>query len=454
MMDASATTLLSKYNTHAPRYTSYPTALGFSEEFTRQQFVEAIQQSSSRFLCLYIHIPFCHSLCYYCGCNKIVTRHQHKADIYLDYLEKEIVGQSALFQKYKVQQLHLGGGTPSFLNEVQMTRLMEILNRQFTIVHDAEMSIEIDPRKIQLSYIDMLKQQGFNRISIGVQDTNEKVQLAINRPQDTQFVAKLVERAQQLAFTSVNVDLIYGLPWQDQVTFATTLADVMAMRPERISLFSYAHLPSRFAAQRKILDHWLPSPDLKVKLMHQAIEMLTQQGYIFIGMDHFALPNDQLSKAYRAGTLHRSFQGYTTHGNSDLLGLGLSSISSINHTYSQNYKDLLGYYESLDEKGNALEKGVSLSLDDQIRAAVIKDVMCNGKVFKSTIERQFNICFNDYFSAEIINLQPMAIDGLISLSEDIFQVINAGRLLVRHIASVFDAYQSSQLQNIALSRVV
>lgn len=454
MQDDTHLTLLKKYNTAAPRYTSYPTALTFNDTFTRQQFVMAVQSAKTRSLSVYIHIPFCHSLCYYCGCNKIVTRHQQKADIYLDYLEKEIIGQAALFRHYKVRQIHLGGGTPSFLNATQMSRLMQMIDKHFNVSADAEISIEIDPRKIQLDYVDMLKQQGFNRISVGVQDTNEKVQVAINRLQDTQFIAKLVERAQQLGFSSVNLDLIYGLPWQDEHTFAATLSDILSIKPERISLFSYAHLPSRFAAQRKILDHWLPDTDLKSRLMHLAIATLTQNGYVFIGMDHFALAEDELSKAYGAGQLHRNFQGYTTQGDCDLLGLGLSSISSINNIYSQNSKDLMSYYESLDEERSTIEKGVVLSQDDEIRARVIKELMCNGKIVKPAIERQTAICFNKYFAQELLKLKALEKDGLLELGDTIIQVTRQGRLLIRHIASVFDAYFQTETQDDRLSKVV
>jgi oxygen-independent coproporphyrinogen III oxidase len=454
MPESCETVLLKKYNTHAPRYTSYPTALTFNNEFTRQQFVSAVQHSLSRSLSLYIHIPFCHSLCYYCGCNKIVTRHQQKADVYLDYLEKEMEGQALLFRRYKVKQIHLGGGTPSFLNETQMSRLMAMIGKYFKVFIDAEVSIEIDPRRIQLDYVDMLKQEGFNRISVGVQDTNQKVQSAINRPQDTEFVAKLVERAQQLGFNSVNLDLIYGLPWQDELTFAKTLADILLMKPERISLFSYAHMPSRFAAQRKILDHWLPNTELKSRLMRQAIQTLTQNGYIFIGMDHFALPNDELSKAYRAGDLHRNFQGYTTHGDCDLLGLGVSSISAIDNTFSQNKKELMDYYDSLDAGGNALEKGVGLSTDDVLRSTIIRDLMCNGKVNKLDIERQFKLHFDDYFKQELVNLAFLKQDGLIEVDAATIQVTSRGRLLVRHIASVFDAYMQKDSLTSQLSKVI
>lgn len=454
MLDLTENTLLKKYNTHAPRYTSYPTALTFTDKFSRKHFVNAVQLSNSRFLSLYIHIPFCHSLCYYCGCNKIVTRHQHKADIYLDYLEKEIAGQVGLFRHYTVSQIHLGGGTPSFLNETQILRLMNMLSTHFTIADDAAMSIEIDPRKMQLDYLDMLKQQGFNRISIGVQDTDQKVQLAINRTQDTQFVADLVERAQHLGFSSVNLDLIYGLPWQDEVTFSKTLSDIMLMKPERISLFSYAHMPSRFAAQRKILDHCLPNIDLKAALLRQAIETLTENGYVFIGMDHFALPKDELSKACSAGQLHRNFQGYTTQGDCDLLGLGLSSISSINNIFSQNKKDLMDYYASLDEEVSPIEKGVILTNDDQIRALVIKELMCNSKVRQARIEQQYNICFKDYFAHELNELALLEQDGLLTLGHDTIQVTSRGRLLVRHIASVFDAYLPIETHNTRMSQVV
>ena len=446
--------LLNKYNSNAPRYTSYPTALAFEPGFTHADFIQAAHNSSQQYLSLYVHIPFCHSLCYYCGCNKIVTRQQDKADIYLNYLENEMLLKARLFQHKKVRQIHLGGGTPNFLNTTQITRLMTILRNHFTVLQDAEVSIEIDPRSINPSYLDHLKQLGFNRVSFGVQDTNPKVQEAINRLQDTRFVASLVTRAKQLGFKSVNLDLIYGLPWQDQQTFATTLADVLAMQPERISLFSYAHLPERFAAQRKIHQHWLPSAHLKSLLMLNAMSTLTEHGYDMIGMDHFALRSDELAQAQRAGTLQRNFQGYTVLQNSDVLGLGVSSISTIGNTFSQNFKDLNAYYASLDNTGDALEKGITLSQDDLIRGQVIKELMCNGRVVKQAIAEQFDIDFNQYFAGSLCQLTPFIADGLLNHDAGFIELQAKGRLLVRHIAMCFDAYASDAAQRNRYSKVI
>ncbi len=446
--------LIKKYNTNAPRYTSYPTALSFSEDFYRDDIIHAVQTSGKRDLSLYIHIPFCHSLCYYCGCNKIVTRHQDKADIYLDYLEKEIEQQARLFRHYKVRQVHLGGGTPSFLSPLQMNRLMSMLRKHFCVMLDAEFGIEIDPRRISLDYLDHLRHVGFNRISIGVQDTDTKVQQAINRVQSTEFVASLVERAKQLGFSSVNLDLIYGLPWQNRQTFATTLDQVLTMMPERLSLFSYAHLPSRFAAQRKIRDEWLPDAETKSQLMFQAIDTLTRAGYEFIGMDHFAQPTDELAKAQKAGNLHRNFQGYTTLGECDLLGLGVSSISAIGNTFSQNHKELKDYYVSLDEKDHALAKGVLLTNDDIIRAGIIKDIMCNSRVNIAEVERDFGIRFNEYFADALGRLVPFIRDGLVSVNDKYIRISDKARLLVRNIAMAFDAYAHHEDQRQRFSKVM
>jgi oxygen-independent coproporphyrinogen-3 oxidase len=444
MYSLTDTHLLKKYNTNAPRYTSYPTALTFTKDFSAADFICAVKRSTQKDLALYIHIPFCHSLCYYCGCNKVVTRQQDKADIYLNYLENEILLRARLFLHKKVHQVHFGGGTPSFLTVAQISRSMDILRSHFSLVKNAEISIEIDPRRISPVYLDHLKQQGFNRISFGVQDTNKKVQVAINRLQDTQFIAQLVKRAKQLGFKSVNLDLIYGLPWQDEHTFAKTLSDIIAMQPDRVSLFSYAHLPTRFAAQRKIHDNWLPSPELKALLMLQAISTLTNHGYEMIGMDHFALRTDELTQAQRAGVLHRNFQGYTVLQNCDLLGLGVSSISTIGNTFSQNHKELNDYYASLDDSGDALEKGVVLTQDDQIRASVIKDLMCNGRIDKQNVEQNYHIDFDHYFADSLLKLEQFIDDGLITQSNKKIELQAKGRLLVRHIAMVFDAYTAKE----------
>ena len=447
-------TLLNKYNTQGPRYTSYPTALEFHDGFSQQDWLHALQSSPNRDLSLYVHIPFCHSLCYYCGCNKVVTRHSHKADEYLDALQREMQNRSRFFGAYKVRQLHLGGGTPSFLSQKQMQRLMDSLRDYFDFAADAEISIEVDPRRVPEDYPTQLAAHGFNRISIGVQDTNSAVQEAINRLQDTAFIARLVGSARQAGMRSVNLDLVYGLPHQTPERFAQTLQDVLAMDPDRISLFSYAHMPQRFAAQRKIKDEWLPDINAKFALMRQAIETLCDAGYQFIGMDHFAKPNDELAIAQREGRLNRNFQGYTTTFNCDLLGLGVSAISQIGHSLSQNHKDMADYYEAIDCIGHALHKGIALSADDMLRARVISQLMCNFSLDVREIERQFAIVFADYFADELTQLHDFAADGLLSLSEDRIEIFPRGRLLVRNVCMHFDAYLQRHAKLQRFSRVI
>ncbi|MGL5409965.1 MAG: oxygen-independent coproporphyrinogen III oxidase, partial [Shewanella sp.] len=353
--------LIEKYNYSGPRYTSYPTALEFSESFDYDSVVRAATQYPERPLSLYVHIPFCHKLCYYCGCNKVITRHQHKADEYLDYLEREIASQAPLFKQRTVTQLHWGGGTPTYLNEVQTRRLMAMLRAHFSFAEQGEFSIEVDPREIELGMLDVLREVGFNRISLGVQDFNKDVQEAVNREQDNDFIRAMLERARELGFRSTNLDLIYGLPHQDAASFRHTLEEVLKTDPARLSIFNYAHLPSRFAAQRKLKEQDMPAPSEKLAMLQQTIAFLTGQGYQFIGMDHFAKPDDELAVAQRAGTLHRNFQGYTTQGECDLLGLGVSSISMMGDAYAQNQKDLKAYYGQIDALGHAHWKGCSLN---------------------------------------------------------------------------------------------
>ncbi len=446
--------LLNKYNINGPRYTSYPTALEFNSDFGNAEFEIAVKESNSKDLSLYVHVPFCHSLCYYCGCNKIVTRHKHKADIYLDYLEKEIIGRSATFSEHKVQQLHLGGGTPSFLSAQQFSRLIGNLKSHFNFKDKVEMSIEIDPREIELDLLDHLKELGFNRLSFGVQDTNLKVQEAINRVQDTEFVQQLIERGRELDFDSVNLDLIYGLPHQTEALFEKTLNKVLELNPDRISLFSYAHLPSRFAAQRKIKDEWLPQTNDKLKLMLNAIDKLTNNGYVSIGMDHFAKPDDELAIAQKAGELHRNFQGYTTQGECDLLGLGVSSISSVGMSFSQNFKELKEYYAALDEQQQAVEKGLVLQQDDIIRGTVIKQLMCNFSLDKIKASEELNINFDQYFAEDLAKLEVFIDDGLIDMDEKHIFIKPHARLLIRNIAMSFDAYMAKQLNKQRFSRVI
>lgn len=328
--------LIQKYNYSGPRYTSYPTALEFNQGYDEAAFQSAAARYPERPLSLYVHIPFCHKLCYFCGCNKLVTRQTHKADEYLAVLAREIAERAPLFAGRKVGQMHWGGGTPTYLSKSQISRLTAMLRQHFDFLPDAEMSIEVDPREIELDVLDHLRNEGFNRLSMGVQDFNKEVQRLVNREQDEEFIFALIARAKALGFNSTNIDLIYGLPKQTPESFAFTLERVAKLSPDRLSVFNYAHLPSLFAAQRKIKDADLPSAQQKLDILQQTIASLTESGYQFIGMDHFARPDDELAVAQREGKLHRNFQGYTTQGDSDLLGLGVSAISMLGDSYAQN----------------------------------------------------------------------------------------------------------------------
>jgi oxygen-independent coproporphyrinogen-3 oxidase len=446
--------LLNKYNTSGPRYTSYPTALEFNSQFKAAHFKQAVVDSTAKQLSLYVHIPFCHSLCYYCGCNKIITRHREKADDYLEFIAQEIIHKAPLFSHYQVTQLHWGGGTPTFLTKPQITKLVNLLKQHFNFSDEIEMSIEVDPREIPLDLVDHLYQQGFNRLSIGVQDFNPEVQQAINRVQSTEFITQFIHRAKQVGFRSVNIDLIYGLPHQTVDNFSATLAQVKLINPDRISLFNYAHLPNRFAAQRKLKDEWLPSVDVKFALMKLAIETLIDYGYEFIGMDHFAKPDDELAIAQREGKLHRNFQGYTTQGDCDLLGLGVSAISAIGRSFSQNEKELKKYYQAIEQHNDALSVGITLTDDDLIRGEVIKSLMCNLYVDKQAISQQFAIDFDQYFQHDIPLLEPFISDNLIQNTDTAIIVDQKARLLIRNISMTFDAYLKDSVKLQRFSRVI
>ncbi|OOF47732.1 oxygen-independent coproporphyrinogen III oxidase [Rodentibacter trehalosifermentans] len=446
--------LIQKYNQSGPRYTSYPTALEFHENYTNQDFLDAAARYPERPLSLYVHIPFCHQLCYFCACNKVITRHQHKADIYLDYLEKEIISRSALFKNRKVTQIHWGGGTPTYLNQAQSARLMAMLKSHFTIMENAEISIEIDPRQIELSMLDHLRSIGFNRMSMGVQDFNKDVQKIVNREQDEAFIAALLKRADELGFQSTNLDLIYGLPLQNVESFMFTLEKVIALNPDRLSIFNYAHLPSRVPGQAKIKEEMLPAPETKLTILQKTIETLANAGYQFIGMDHFAKPDDELAIAQEKGVLHRNFQGYTTQEECDLLGLGVSSISLLGDTYAQNEKDLKTYYGLVEQKGNALHKGLVLSREDCLRRDVIKQLICNFKLDFSPIEKQYDIQFTEHFAEDLALLQPLMNDRLISQNEQGLAVSPKGRLLIRNICLCFDTYSRAAAKRQQFSRII
>ncbi|MCT8579115.1 oxygen-independent coproporphyrinogen III oxidase [Glaesserella parasuis] len=446
--------LIQKYNQSGPRYTSYPTALEFSESYNDDDFKAAAARYPNKPLSLYVHIPFCHKLCYFCACNKIITRHQHKVDIYLDYLEKEIKYRADLFKDRTVTQIHWGGGTPTYLDEEQSLRLMAMLRKHFNVIDDAEISIEMDPREIELEMLDHLREIGFNRISMGIQDFNKEVQKLVNREQDEEFIFALMKRARELGFTSTNIDLIYGLPKQTVESFMFTLDRVIELNPDRMSVFNYAHLPSRFAAQIKIKDEMLPAPETKLEILQKTIETLGNAGYKFIGMDHFAKPNDELAIAQAKGELHRNFQGYTTQEDADLLGLGVSAISLLGDSYAQNHKELKQYYTEVEMRGIALHKGLSMTKDDCLRRDVIKALICNFKLEYDRFEQDYQIDFNQYFAEDLLLLAPLEKDGLLDIGEKGIVVSPRGRLLIRNICMCFDIYSRQQAKRQQFSRII
>jgi len=439
------TDLIVRYGGRGPRYTSYPTALQFSEELTADDYRESALASNSSGvpLSLYVHIPFCHTLCYYCGCNKIVTRNQDRVDRYMEMLYREIEMQSELFDKSrKIEQLHFGGGTPTYLNSEQLDALMAKLRSAFNFDEsdDREFSIEVDPRTVDENGIRHLAKLGFNRLSLGIQDFDPVVQDAVNRAQTTDDVLNLVLAARDSGFESISFDLIYGLPHQTVKSFDKTLELVIAMRPDRLAVYNYAHLPQRFKGQRMINDADIPSPEVKLDILHRTIDSLCGAGYEYIGMDHFALPDDELVLARANGTLQRNFQGYSTHRECDLVALGVSAIGSIGNVFAQSSVSTMEY-EALIENGQLpIRKGIAVDDDDLLRADVIQALMCYDKLSFDEFGEQPNIDFGTYFAAEIERMQPLADDGLIELDQTGVNITQKGRLLLRSIAMVFDRY--------------
>lgn len=438
--------LLARYDVTGPRYTSYPTAPNFHDDFRERDYRACVAASNEdpipRPLSLYIHVPFCESPCFYCGCSRLITRDHGNAARYLDSLEREISLQSALFDPDRsVMQLHLGGGTPNFLSAEELTRLVDTLAARFDLEPGvgSDFSIEIDPRFTAQGLMQHLSDLGFNRVSLGVQDFDPEVQKAINRIQPLEMTRDTVAAARAAGMRSVNLDLIYGLPRQHAESFGKTLAAVTAIRPERVALYSYAHLPERFKAQRQIESRDLPTPAEKLALLGLAIRSLTDAGYRYIGMDHFALPEDALSKALDGGTLQRNFQGYSTHGQCDLVGLGMTAISQVDGCFAQNVRDLPGYYERLARGELAIARGLRLEPEDLLRADLIQRVMCRGRVDFAAVERRHGIDFGAHFGPELRDLARLAADGLVTLDEYGFTVTPRGRLLLRVVAMAFDA---------------
>lgn len=450
--------LIHRYDVAGPRYTSYPTAVQFHTQVGAFDLLHALRESrkASRPLSLYVHLPFCANICYYCACNKVITKDRGRAQAYLQRLEHEMQMLAChLAPGQVVEQLHLGGGTPTFLSHDELRRLMAQLRLHFNLLDDdsGDYGIEIDPREADWSTMGLLRELGFNRVSLGVQDLDPTVQRAINRMQSLEETRAIVEAARTLQFRSVNIDLIYGLPAQNPQTFSHTVDKIIDLQPDRLSVFNYAHLPERFMPQRRIDVADLPDAPSKLLMLERTVEQLGNAGYRYIGMDHFALPDDELATAQEDLTLQRNFQGYTTHGHCDLIGLGVSAISQVGELYSQNSSDLNEYLRLLDSDQPATRRGLLCSDDDRIRRAVIQQLICHFTLDFGEIEKAFCIDFKDYFSEAWPQLLGMASDGLITLSDTGLEVRPAGRLLVRAVCMIFDAYLIRQNRQ-QFSRVI
>ncbi len=439
--------LLTRFDVPGPRYTSYPTADRFVEAFSEVDYIQALDQrrEATRLkgqpLSLYVHIPFCESLCYYCACNKIITKHKDRAATYLRYLTREVELQVAhLGAGHSISQLHLGGGTPTFLSDEELRELVAMLRRHFQFVPGGEYSVEVDPRTVDENRLAVLAELGFNRLSFGVQDFDPAVQKAIHRVQPAEKVFAMVHAARALGFESVNVDLIYGLPLQTPESFARTLAQVNELRPDRIALYAYAHLPERFKPQRRIHVAELPLAGAKVSMLAQSLDAFSDAGYVYIGMDHFALPDDALAVAKRQGRLHRNFQGYSTQPDCDLIALGVSAIGRMGATYSQNAKTIEEYCDALDQGHLPIVRGLALSRDDLIRRAVIMALMCQGQLQFESINLAWLIDFKSYFAAEMKMLTDLQAQGLVMLGESGIEVTPTGWFFVRAVGMVFDRY--------------
>lgn len=453
--------LLRRFDVAGPRYTSYPTADRFVEAFGEGDYVQALVQRRSGAaamalpLSLYVHIPFCESLCYYCACNKIITKHHERGEAYLRYLSREVDLHTAqLGVGQNVSQLHLGGGSPTFLSDAELRELMAMLRRNFTLAPGGEYSIEVDPRTVDETRLAVLAELGFNRLSFGVQDFDPAVQKAVHRIQPAEQVFALVEAARRLDFESVNVDLIYGLPQQTPESFERTLAQVVQLRPDRIALYAYAHLPERFKPQRRILAAELPHPAAKLAMLASALSIFPGSGYVYVGMDHFALPDDALAVAKRQGRLHRNFQGYSTQPDCDLIGLGVSAIGRVGATYSQNAKTLEEYYDALDQGRLPVVRGLALSRDDLVRRAVIMAVMCQGQIQFESVELAYLIDFKSYFAAELETLRGLQDQGLVELGDASLQVTPMGWFFVRAVAMVFDRYLQADRTRARFSKII
>ncbi len=451
--------LLRRYDKSGPRYTSYPTAVQFHEGFTPAHYRAACARgnAAARPVSLYFHIPFCDTVCFYCACNKIATKDRSKSQPYLDRVYRELALQGALFDRSRVvDQLHWGGGTPTFISHDQMRELMAQTRCHFQLRDDdqGEYSIEIDPREATPETIALLRELGFNRLSLGVQDFNPQVQRAVNRIQSEAQTHTILAAARTHGFHSVSLDLIYGLPLQTAESFVATLEKIVALDPDRISVFNYAHLPELFKPQRRIQVDELPPPAEKLLILQATIQYLTQAGYVYIGMDHFAKPQDELAVAQRNGTLYRNFQGYATHADCDLIGLGVTSVGKVDNTYSQNRKELDSYFASIDAGELAVFRGVELTPEDRLRRDIITRLMCHFTLDITAVENQYKIDFNDKFSQEWTDLASMEADGLLQRTPARIDVLPPGKLLIRNICMAFDAYLRQAATQPRFSKVI
>jgi oxygen-independent coproporphyrinogen-3 oxidase len=454
--------LLQRHDVQGPRYTSYPTADRFVDTFRPDDYVRALQrraearsQGRAAPLSLYVHVPFCESICFYCACNKVITRHHERASAYLGALEAEMALNAAVLGPGgPVSQLHLGGGTPTFLSDGELERLMASIRAAFGLVPGAETSIEVDPRTVDAERLRTLHRLGFNRLSLGVQDFDPDVQKAVNRIQPFERVRDLMHDARAIGFESVNVDLIYGLPRQTPATFRTTIRRVQALRPDRIALYAYAHLPHRFKPQRRIAGDALPVAAQRVAMLDAAVEGFSDAGYVYIGMDHFALPDDALAVAKRLGRLHRNFQGYSTQPDCDLIGLGVSAIGRMGDTYSQNEKTLPAYYDALREGRLPVARGIALDADDLVRRDVIMAIMCRGRVDLAAIGEAHGIDAHDYFQDELARCAALATQGLVTLEPAAIEVTPVGWYFVRAVAMAFDRHLRASEPAERFSRIV
>ncbi len=451
--------LIARHDRSGPRYTSYPTADRFVEGPVAQQYVDALQSRQSErpgaALSLYVHLPFCDTVCYYCACNKIATKDRSRADRYLDYLEREIALVRTQFKvQPEVSQLHLGGGTPTFLTNAQMERLLSMLKASFTFTHSAECSVEIDPRRLNDGALALMAAHGFNRMSIGVQDLDPVVQKAVNRIQPPELTHAVLEQGRGLGYQSINLDLIYGLPKQSVQTMQATLTTVLQWRPDRIALYSYAHLPERFMPQRRIEVADLPMPAEKLAMLKLAVTTLLDAGYVYIGMDHFALPEDELAISLDQGTLQRNFQGYATQADCDLIALGVSAISRIGNVYAQNHRVLDDYYAAIDQQHLPLVKGLVMTQDDLIRRAAIHDLLCQSKIVLADFEATWGVDFAQYFAPELVQIAAHQVDGLVTLKDGVIAITPRGRFLARIVAMSFDRHLREARSTAKFSRVI